>query len=125
MTRQAMYTKDKVDKMLTLARAKPGTVKKLLSPAKKDLIDALSELSLNLLHGVIPVSPQRKGQLSRHKTNLRLLAKKGVSVKKRKQILQKGGFIGSLVAATLPFAIQGIGALVKARKKKKKSTKKR
>ena len=108
------------DTLMVLAKAKPALVKKIIKPAKRDLVDALSELSLNLLHGVIPISSQRKAQLSRHKNNLRVLAQKKSSIKKRKEILQKGGLVGTLLAATLPLAIQGIASAVKARKRKAK-----
>ena len=109
-----------MDTLRVLAKAKPAVVKKIIKPAKRDLVDALSELSLNLLRGVIPVSRQKKARLTRHKHGLRALAQKGSSIKKRKEILQKGGLVGSLLAATLPLAIQGIASAVKSAKSKRR-----
>lgn len=108
--------------LLALAKAKPKLVRKIIRPAKRDLIDALSECSLNIVRGAVPLTAARKNKLRRYKTGLRNLAKKGVSVKKKKAILQKGGFIGALLSAVLPLAFQGIaGAITRKNKKKKKS----
>jgi hypothetical protein len=40
----------------------------------------------------------QKEKLKRNKAGLRALTKKSVSLKKKKAILQKGGFLGSLLA---------------------------
>ena len=80
-----------------LCGAKPALTKAVLKGASPDLINALSECSLNILKGNVRLSPAQKKQLSRYKQSLRTLARKGVSVKRRKQILQKGGFIGALL----------------------------
>ena len=61
--------------------------------ANKDQINALSEITLNLLKKNIPVSVKTIGRLKPHKKLLRSIAKKGASVKKRKNLLikQRGG----------------------------------
>ena len=61
--------------------------------AGKDQINALSEITLNLLKKNIPVSNKTIGQWRPHKNLLRSIAKKGASLKKRKQLLmkQRGG----------------------------------
>ena len=65
----------------------------LLQAANSDQINALSELSLNLLKKHIPVSAGTVDKLKRHKNQLRELSKRRHSVKKRRQLLsnQKGG----------------------------------
>ena len=84
-----------------LCGAKPALIKAVLKGASPDLIKALSECSLNILKGHVHLTPAQKKQLSRYKQSLRALAKKGTSVKRRKQILQKGGFIGAILKPVL------------------------
>ena len=81
--------------------AKPSIVKAVLKGAPPDLIRALCECSLNILKGHVQLTPAQKKQLSRYKQSLRLLATKSTSAKRRKQILQKGGFLGALLKPVL------------------------
>ena len=84
-----------------LCGAKPAVVKAVLKGASPDLLNALSECSLNILKGHVRLTPTQKRQLSRHRQSLRALAKKKTSGKKRKQILQKGGLLGALLKPAL------------------------
>ena len=61
--------------------------------AGKDQINALSEITLNLLKKNIPVSKKTIGRLKPHKNLLRSIAEKGASLKQRKKLLmrQRGG----------------------------------
>ena len=80
-----------------LCGAKPGLIKAVLKGASPDLISALSECSLNVLKGNVRLTPTQKKRLTKYKTNLRLLAKRGTAQKRRRQILQKGGFLPLLL----------------------------
>ena len=82
-------------------KAKPGVKKAMLKGASKDFIDALCECSHNVLKGHVRLTPLQKRQLCRYKQSLRALAKKGTSLKRKKQILQKGGLIGALLKPVL------------------------
>ena len=62
------------------------------------LILCLCECSLNILRGNIPLQPKQKMVLAKHKEDLRKLIDKKISIKKKKEILQDGGFIGALLA---------------------------
>eukprot|EP00745_Piridium_sociabile_P032311 TRINITY_DN54438_c0_g1_i2.p1 TRINITY_DN54438_c0_g1~~TRINITY_DN54438_c0_g1_i2.p1 ORF type:complete len:112 (+),score=12.21 TRINITY_DN54438_c0_g1_i2:80-415(+) len=84
-----------------LCGAKPNIIKAVLKGASPDLINTLSECSLNILKGHVRLTQAQKKQLCRYKQSLRALAKKTNSVKRRKQILQKGGFIGALIKPVL------------------------
>lgn len=66
-----------------------------LQAANSDQINALRELSLNLLKRHIPVHPATVKKLHPHRHTLRSLARRHTSVKKRREILlkQKGGGI--------------------------------
>ena len=88
----------------TLAEAKPKFKKAIIKHASPELLKAISEIVLNMLKGIIPLSPQQKQRLSRYKNVFRALAKKGLSaVKKRKLLVQKGG--GAGLAVLLPIAL--------------------
>ena len=84
-----------------LCGAKPSVVKAILKGASPDLIKALSECSLNVLKGHVHLTTAQKRRLCKYKQSLRLLAQKKTSVKRRKQLLQKGGFIGALIKPVL------------------------
>lgn len=64
-----------------------------LQAANADQINALSELSLNLLKKHIPINSATNKKLHPHRHTLRSLAKRRTSVKKRRNLLtrQKGG----------------------------------
>lgn len=84
-----------------LCGAKLHVVKTVLKGASPDLIKALSECCLNVLKGHVRLTPRQKRRLTKYKQNLRLLAQKKTSTKRRKQLLQKGGFIGALLKPVL------------------------
>ena len=88
----------------TLVDAKPKLKKAIIKYASPDLVMAISEIILNMLKGIIKLTPQQKQRFSRYKKEFRSLAKKNVSVnKKRKILIQKGA--GAGIAALLPIAI--------------------
>ena len=88
----------------TLVDAKPKLKKAIIKYTSPDLVMAISEIALNMLKGIIKLTPQQKHRLSRYKKEFRSLAKKNVSVdKKRKLLVQKGG--GAGLALLLPLAI--------------------
>lgn len=86
-----------------LSKAKPRSVKALIKTADKDLVHTLCECGLNVLKGNVPLTANQKRRLSRHKGTLRALVRKGQSEKKRKALLQKGGFLGALLSPVLGF----------------------
>jgi len=86
----------------SLGQLATGRRKKLIKKASRDNIDALSEVALNTLLGNVPLNSLHKQKLKRHRTNIRHLAKKGVSLKKKKEFLvQKGGFLPLLIPPVL------------------------
>ncbi len=79
-----------------LARAKPPVVKAVVKNASPHLVKTLCECCHNVLKGNV-----QKRRLRRHKAILRQLTKKKLTVKRRKEILQTGGFIGALLGPVL------------------------
>ena len=84
-----------------LSQAKPKAAKTMIKVADNDLVDALGECSLNILAGNVPLTTTEKKKLSRYKTPLRTVAKKTVARKKKKALLQKGGFLGAILGPIL------------------------
>ena len=93
--------KRNVDLLRLLHKSKPALVKIILKNASPDLVRALSECCLNVLKGNIKLNAGQKTRLRRYKNILRKLAAKKLAVKTRKQLLQKGGFIGALLGPVL------------------------
>lgn len=86
----------------TLAKANRRQQKGIIEGASNDLIHCLCECAVNVLKGNVPLSPSQKRKLSQSKTHLRSLADKTVGTAKKKRILvQKGGFLPALIAPIL------------------------
>ena len=81
-------------------RAKRQYVKK----CNQEFVDCVSECAKNVLRGNVPLKSNQKAKLRRNQKNLRSLAIKRTSLKKR-QILQKGAFLAALLPSVL--ALQG------------------
>ena len=84
--------------------AKRAYVKK----CDKEFIDCVSECAKNVIKGNVPLSPRQKATLRRDRNNLRSLAIKKTSLKKKRRILQKGGFLSAL----LPPVLTMLGSLL-------------
>jgi hypothetical protein len=66
--------------------------KALLKSADKDLVHCICECAHNTLLGKVPPTKTQKSKLSKHKSTLRKLAKRGTSLATRKKVMfQKGG----------------------------------
>jgi hypothetical protein len=72
-----------------IAKYGPKLRKLLIDNVFANVITAICECSLNLLKGVIPVTPRQKRRLARYKTHLRALASKKVSRKRKKLYLNQ------------------------------------
>jgi hypothetical protein len=98
--------KSNYHELQVLRKASPKFRKAIISNYNKELLNAISEIALNVLHGNIelPVTSQQK--LRKHKTALRAPADKrgqlGPSEVKRRVLNQRGGFLLPLLGAGLP-----------------------
>ena len=77
--------------------APPALSKVIIKSADRGLVNCLCEVGLNVLRGNVPITPDQKRKLGRHKRELRSIAKKGLSIQRKKRILQKGGFLPALL----------------------------
>ena len=92
-----------------LAQAKPQMCKAIVRAADKNLIICLCECAQNLLKGNVPLSKAQLKKLKRYRKEVQTLAQKRTSQSKRKEILQKGGFLPALLA---PIALTVLGTLL-------------
>ncbi|KAK7460749.1 hypothetical protein BaRGS_00038834 [Batillaria attramentaria] len=76
--------------------------------ANRRIICSLCEVVHNVLKGHVKLSRGQKQRWSRHKHKLRQLVKRTTTSKKRKELIQKGGFISLL----LPLATKLLGGLL-------------
>ena len=93
-----------------LATAKPALKKAIINAGDKELIDTLCDCAQNLLKGNVTMTTRQKTCLRRHKNLLRQLTQRQ-SLQAKKQLLQKGGFLGSLLAPVLGIvgSLLGVG----------------
>ena len=88
-----------------LKKSKKVQRRKLLETANKDLILCLCDCANNILKGNVNLKPKETHRLKRHKATLRTLATSSKNVnKKRKLLIQKGGFLPMLLAPILSVA---------------------
>ena len=83
-----------------LATAKPSLQKAIINAGDKALVDTLCDCARNILNWTVPMTKHQKTRLRRHVHSLRSLTQ-DQSLKSKKRILQKGGFLGGLLAPIL------------------------
>lgn len=89
------------DFLKVLAKCNAKQRKALILNINPNLLKCLCECSLNVLKGNVKLTSNQKKQLSRHKRTLRTLVDRKISTKRKKKILQKGGFLPALLAPIL------------------------
>ena len=62
--------------LMLLANATPNAAKKIIESANRDVIKAISEISLNTLNGVLKLTPSQRLKLKRYKNVMRKISKK-------------------------------------------------
>jgi hypothetical protein len=81
-----------------LYKSSPAIRRKLLrNHCSPDFITCVCECAKNVLVGNVPLNSSQKATLRRRYNSLKELALKKTSQKKRKQIIQSGGFLGALL----------------------------
>ena len=101
--------------MMVLANKDKKLRNAVLKFSNKKFIFAICELVDNLLAGNIPISQKQKKNLSKYKCLCRKIANKSIDVnKKRRLLVQNGGFLGELIPlaiSVVPEIINGIKSL--------------
>ncbi len=97
------------DLLKVLLKSSPKLRRAIIGAADKDLIDCLCECSMNILRGNVVLTANQRDKLRRHKKALRKMANKRLAAKPKREILQRGGFLGMLLA---PLAASVLGPVV-------------
>ena len=85
-------------------RAKREYVRK----CDKEFVDCVSECAKNVIKGNVPLNERQMTNLRRKRQDLRALSKRKTSLRTKRKILQKGGFLGAL----LPPVLSVLGSLL-------------
>ncbi len=91
------------DMLAHLAKCSQNSRNKILHNGEKPLIEAICQIVHNVLEGNIPINEKTKHQLSKYRQSLRTLTDKNSLKKKKKILVQNGGFLPLLLSAVLPF----------------------
>ena len=91
-----------------LAKTKGKKRDAIISASDKDLIKAICECAHNVLRGNVELTPEEKRKLAPKKKHLRHLADNKVSLKRKREVIQRGG---NLLAVLLPPVIESLGRL--------------
>jgi len=81
--------------------ASPKIRKSLIGGCHPHVLSCICECAVNILKGHVPLTGAQKKKLRRHKRSLRLLSSKKVASKRKKRLLQTGGFIDALLTPIL------------------------
>lgn len=86
-----------------LYKANRAIQKSMIAHGSKDFILSLVECVTNIIRGNAKLTPAQLNQLKPYERELKRFVRKKTSQKERKSILQKGGFLGSIVKPVLSF----------------------
>jgi len=105
------YSRREYLTLLSNARSKQRRAA-ILNRAQKEDLRAITEIAHNLLRGRVLLTSKDHNKLKKHRTVLRKIANKRISDKSKKQTLvQKGGFLGTLI----PIAISTLASIIGGR----------
>ena len=88
-----------------LSRASPKVKRTVIQQADNQFMNCLCECGKNVLESNVPLTSRQLRVLRPYKNHLRELVSKKVGIKRKKIILQKGGFIGALLKPLTEFLL--------------------
>ena len=98
------------DWLKVIKQANPVQRKAILATASDDLILAICEIVDNVLHGTVKLNPKQRSAVNKYKNILRITADKKVTkTKKKKALIQKGGFLPIVLGPALALIASFIG----------------
>jgi len=97
-----------------LKKASPSERKHLLRKCNDDFIKCLCDICYNICAGNCKISSKERRCLARNKKSIRNLTNKHKSINaKRNDLVQKGGFLSSLIVPAISVAASLIGELAR------------
>jgi hypothetical protein len=100
--------KSNLGKMQKLARSKPKQRVEMLKGIDDTLVKSICECCYNVVRGNIPIKSRQLKNLHKYRKEIRDMADRHVPLRKKRRIIQKGGFLGPLFSLIAPL----IGGLV-------------
>jgi len=92
-----------------LHKAKPSVRRAIIANCDKQLVKCLCDIALNILSGNAPISKQHTKRLLPHKASLRKHVDRKISIRKKQNLLQTGGFLPAIISAALPVVSSLLG----------------
>lgn len=89
------------DTLNYLSSCDKHTGKAIINTAKPELINCFSDICHNVLKGKVNLSDSEKKKLGKYKNHIRKIANKKTTQKSKKILIQKGGFLGAILAPLL------------------------
>ena len=87
-----------IDYLKVLNKTNPKTRSAILQNADKELLLCICECVENILNGNVRLTPKQQNELKKYAKALRQLRDKGTKLQKKKKLLvQKGGFLAALL----------------------------
>lgn len=110
--RMSEAVKDNIDLLKVLHNASPKLKKAIIDHCDKQLIDSITEIIYNILKDRVKLTGHQYHKLRKNKKELRLVASKHGPLKLKRELLssktssQKGGWLGTVLAAALPLLLE-------------------
>ena len=108
LSKRPSRVREHIDILKYLQKISPQRQKTIIKAADRPILEALSEIALNLIKKNIHLSPSQIEKLKPFEEQIYQLSLRSHSVSKKRRILQKGGFIGTLLGSVLPILISSI-----------------
>jgi chaperonin GroEL (HSP60 family) len=90
----------------------PQIINQILRKADYPLVKGIANAALNVTHGEVPLTRQKKRLFSRHRKIFELLTAKKKSLEAKKKVIQKGGAFGALIPILLSTVLGTIGSAI-------------
>ena len=81
-----------------LSKCDNATCKAIIKSSKQQLINCISDICHNILSNKVNLSSNEKIKLKKYKKEIRKVSGKKASLKTKKILIQKGGFLGTILA---------------------------
>lgn len=104
--------RENIDFLRFLASCNPNQRKTAIKYASKEAILALVECCINVLHGTIELPEHNRKRLKKHRVIIRNLSRESPLSKRRKILVQKGGFLPFLLAPLLSIVSSVAGSAI-------------
>ena len=91
-----------------LSKLSPQRLKSHIKGMDKNVMKSLAEICLNLRKKHVPLSPKQKSKLKPYEKHVYQMSLKSQGIGKKRKIIQKGGFLGTLLGSVLPILLSTV-----------------